>query len=53
LLTDADRLPAYNLTDALIGEGLVFSTKVHHAGNSAGQRMRGTLYRITRGTFPL
>src|SRR5262249_32262479 len=48
LLTDQDRLPAYNLTDALIGEGLPYTTKVMHAGTPGGRRVRGTLYRITQ-----
>src|SRR5262245_4839017 len=48
LLTDADRLPAYNLTDALIGEQLPYTSKVMHAGSSDGRRVRGTLYRVTR-----
>jgi predicted nicotinamide N-methyase len=48
LLTDQDRLPAYNLHDALVGEGLPFTTRVLHAGAPGGRRVRGTLYRITR-----
>lgn len=46
LLTDQDRLPAYNFQDALIGEGLRFRTEVMHAGSPGGRRVRGTLYRI-------
>jgi hypothetical protein len=46
LLTDQDRLPAYNLTDALIGEGFQYDTRVLHAGSPSGKRVRGTLYRI-------
>jgi predicted nicotinamide N-methyase len=48
LLTDQDRLPAYNLTDALIGEGLPFTSQVMRAGSPGGPRVRGTLYRIRR-----
>jgi predicted nicotinamide N-methyase len=48
LLTDQDRLPAYNLTDALVGEGLMYTTEVLHAGSPGKPRMRGTLYRIRR-----
>jgi hypothetical protein len=47
LLTDGDRLPAYNLRDALQGEGLPFTTRTLHAGAPGKQRARGTLYRIT------
>jgi predicted nicotinamide N-methyase len=47
LLTDQDRLPAYNLTDALIGEGMPFMSQVLHAGAPGAQRVRGTLYRIS------
>jgi predicted nicotinamide N-methyase len=46
LLTDQDRLPAYNLRDALDGDGLKYTTKVVHAGERGGRRARGTLYRI-------
>lgn len=46
LLTDQDRLPAYNLTDAVQGEGLWYDTQVLHAGSPGGRRVRGTLYRI-------
>jgi predicted nicotinamide N-methyase len=47
LLTDEDRLPSYNLKDALIGEGLPFTTQVVHAGAPGTRRVKGTLYRIT------
>ena len=47
LLTDQDRLPAYNLTDALVGEGLPFTTRTLHAGAPGARRVKGTLYRIT------
>jgi predicted nicotinamide N-methyase len=46
LLTDQDRLPAYNLTDALIGEGLPYSARAVRAGTPGGRRVKGTLYRI-------
>jgi ETFB lysine methyltransferase len=52
LLTDQDRLPAYNLTDALIGEGLPYTTQVLRAGAPGGRRVRGTLYRITTRSEP-
>jgi predicted nicotinamide N-methyase len=47
LLTDQDRLPSYNLTDALIGDGLPFTTQVLHAGAPGSRRVRGKLYRIS------
>jgi predicted nicotinamide N-methyase len=47
LLTDEDRLPAYNLRDALLGEGMPFTTRTLHAGAPGKLRVRGTLYRIT------
>jgi predicted nicotinamide N-methyase len=47
LLTDQDRLPSYNLKDALIGERLPFTTQILHAGAPGARRVRGTLYRIT------
>src|SRR5262249_26968096 len=47
LLTDQDRLPSYNLTDALIGEGMPYTTQVLHAGAPGTRRVRGTLYRIS------
>jgi predicted nicotinamide N-methyase len=48
LLTDQDRLPAYNLREALDGEGLPYTTQVLRAGEPGGRRVKGTLYRITR-----
>jgi predicted nicotinamide N-methyase len=45
-LVDQNRLPSYNLTDALIGEGLPFTTQVVRAGEPGGRRVKGTLYRI-------
>jgi predicted nicotinamide N-methyase len=46
LLTDQDRLPSYNLTDALIGDELPFTTQIVRAGAPGARRVRGTLYRI-------
>jgi predicted nicotinamide N-methyase len=46
LLTDQDRLPAYNLREALDGEGMAYTTQTLHAGEPGGRRTRGTLYRI-------
>jgi len=48
LLTDQDRVPSRYLRDVLVAEGLPFTTKVMHAGEPGGRRLRGTLYRITR-----
>lgn len=46
LLTDQDRLPAYNLREALEWEGFRFQTQVLHAGAPGARRGRGTFYRI-------
>jgi predicted nicotinamide N-methyase len=46
LLTDQDRLPAYNLREALEGVGLTYTTRTLRAGEPGGRRTRGTLYRI-------
>ncbi len=46
LLTDQDRLPPYNLREALEWEGFRFQTQVLHAGAPGGRRVRGTFYRI-------
>lgn len=46
LLTDQDRLPAYNLREALTWEGFRFESRVLHAGAPGGRRVRGTFYRI-------
>ena len=48
LLTDQHRLPAYNLQEALEGEGLAFTTQAMRAGEPGGRRVKGILYRITR-----
>jgi predicted nicotinamide N-methyase len=47
LLTDQDRLPAYNLRDALEGDALPYTTQTVRAGEPGGRRVKGTLYRIT------
>jgi predicted nicotinamide N-methyase len=47
LLTDQDRLPSYNLREALDGEGMKYTTGVVHAGSARSRRAKGTLYRIT------
>jgi predicted nicotinamide N-methyase len=46
LLADQDRIPARVLTDALTEEKLVYKTEVVRAGEPAGKRVKGTLYRI-------
>lgn len=46
LLTDQDRLPSYNLREALDGEGMPYTTRIVRAGAPGGRRVRGTLYRI-------
>jgi predicted nicotinamide N-methyase len=52
-LTDQDRLPAYNLRDALEGEGMPYTAEVMRAGEPGGRRVKGTLYRIcTRPAKP-
>jgi predicted nicotinamide N-methyase len=48
LLTDQDRLPAYNLREALDGEGLPYTTRTLRAGEPGGRRVKGRLYRIRR-----
>jgi predicted nicotinamide N-methyase len=45
-LTDQDRLPACTLIDALVGEGMPYTTRVMRAGAPGGRRVRGTLYTI-------
>ena len=52
LLTDQDRLPSYNLREALEGEGLRYTTHTLHAGQPGDRRIRGTLYRITIAPKP-
>ena len=46
LLTDPDRAPAHLLRKTLSGAGLHYTSKVLHAGEPGGTRVRGTLYRI-------
>jgi predicted nicotinamide N-methyase len=48
LLTDQDRISAQSLRDRLASHGLSFSTRVMHAGEPGGRRVKGTLYGITR-----
>lgn len=48
LMTDQDRVPSHLLRETLAVEGLPYTTKVMHAGEPGGRRVRGTLYRITR-----
>jgi predicted nicotinamide N-methyase len=50
LLTDQDRVPSHVLRDTLTEIGLRFTTKIMHAGEPGGRRLKGTLYRITRST---
>jgi predicted nicotinamide N-methyase len=52
LLTDQDRLPAYNLRDALDGDGLAYTTRTLHAGEPGRRRARGTLYCISPAPKP-
>jgi predicted nicotinamide N-methyase len=46
LITDQDRVPSHVLRQTLADEGMAFTTRVMHAGEPGGQRVRGTLYRI-------
>jgi predicted nicotinamide N-methyase len=46
LLTDPNRAPAQLLRETLGGAGLHYISKVLHAGEPGGVRVRGTLYRI-------
>jgi predicted nicotinamide N-methyase len=48
LLTDQDRLPSYNLREALEGEDFAYASQILRAGEPGGRRVKGTLYRITR-----
>jgi|ERR1043166_2728886 predicted nicotinamide N-methyase len=48
LLTDQDRVPSHALKEMLQSEGLPFTTKLMRAGEPGGQRMKGTLYRVTK-----
>lgn len=49
LLTDQDRPPSSQLREELTRTGLVFTTKVMHAGSPGKGRVKGTLYRIRNG----
>jgi predicted nicotinamide N-methyase len=49
LLTDQDRVPAHALKEMMENEGLAFTTKMMRAGEPGGRRLKGTLYRITKG----
>jgi predicted nicotinamide N-methyase len=46
LLTDQDRIPSQRLREALAEAELPFTTKVLHAGEPGGRRVKGTLYCI-------
>jgi predicted nicotinamide N-methyase len=50
LLADQDRIPAEQFHQALADQGLHFTTRVMHAGEPGGRRLKGTLYRITHPT---
>src|SRR5205085_7935410 len=50
LVTDQDRVPAHLLRVTLAAEGMAYTTKVMHAGEPGGRRLRGTLYRISHET---
>jgi 2-polyprenyl-3-methyl-5-hydroxy-6-metoxy-1,4-benzoquinol methylase len=47
LLTDQDRVPSHVLRQTLEDEGLPFTTRIMHAGEPGGRRVRGSLYRIS------
>jgi predicted nicotinamide N-methyase len=51
LLTDADRVPSETLRRLLSERGLPFTTQTLRAGEPGGRRLKGTLYRITRGVL--
>jgi predicted nicotinamide N-methyase len=55
LVTDQDRIPAGLLKALLASEGLPYTTRMLRAGEPGGDRLKGTLYRITRpgGRDPL
>jgi predicted nicotinamide N-methyase len=50
LVTDQDRAPAHYFRETLGAHGLHFTTKIMHAGEPGGRRVRGTLYRITQAS---
>jgi predicted nicotinamide N-methyase len=47
LLTDQDRVPAPAMRQALVDNGLTFTTQMMRAGEPRKGRVKGTLYRIT------
>lgn len=55
LVTDQDRIPAALLKELLAREGLPYTTRMLRAGEPGGDRLKGTLYRITQpgGRDPL
>lgn len=55
LVTDQDRIPAALLKQLLAERGLPYTTQFLRAGEPGGDRLKGTLYRITRpgGRDPL
>ncbi len=48
LLTDQDRAPSRTFRECLRDSGWPFTTKLVRAGEPGGDRLKGTLYRITR-----
>jgi predicted nicotinamide N-methyase len=55
LVTDQDRIPSALLKELLTQEGLPYTTQFLRAGEPGGDRLKGTLYRITQpgGRDPL
>jgi 2-polyprenyl-3-methyl-5-hydroxy-6-metoxy-1,4-benzoquinol methylase len=51
LITDENRIPAGVLRAALQEHRLEFTTRVVHASEPGGRRLRGTLYRIRHGIY--
>jgi predicted nicotinamide N-methyase len=48
LLADQDRIPTEQFRQALTDRGFLFTTKIMHAGEPGGRRVKGSLYRITQ-----
>jgi predicted nicotinamide N-methyase len=48
LLADQDRIPTEQFRQALSDRGFLFTTKIMHAGEPGGRRVKGSLYRITQ-----
>ena len=46
LMTDQDRVPSQVLRETLTTLGMSYITKIMHAGEPGGRRVKGTLYRI-------